>query len=433
MMIRLITFCLTLFVSHSGIAQLYFPPLNNNSWETVSPDSLGWCTSRQDSLFKLLETNNTKGFIILKDGKIAVEKYFGTFSQDSLWYWASAGKTVTAFLIGVAQQNNLLNITDSTSKYLGTGWTSCPPEKERLITIRNQLTMTTGLDYNVPDDNCTTPACLKYRADAGTQWYYHNATYLLLQDVIESASGRTLQQFTNQQLNVKTGINGGWFNGTFYSKPRGMARFGLLMLNKGIWNTDTLLFDTAYYRQMITPSQSLNESYGYLWWLNGFNSYKLPGTTFTFPGMLCKPAPKDLFSGLGKNDQKLYIWPSERIVIIRMGESASDGSLVPVVFDTLLWRELRQFICSPQTGINNEIASSIDVTKVYPNPFQSQLNIEAIADGNYVITDVQGRIIKTGEVKTGTSVIEFEKEKPGVYYFTVKNNSGISVKKIIKW
>ena len=205
------------------------------------------------------------------------------------------------------------------------------------------------------------------------------------------------------------------------------------MLNKGIWNTDTLLFDTAYYRQMITPSQSLNESYGYLWWLNGYNSYKLPGTTFTFPGMLCKPAPKDLFSGLGKNDQKLYIWPSERIVIIRMGESASDGSLVPVVFDTLLWRELRQFICSPQTGINNEIASSIDATKIYPNPFQSQLNIEAIADGNYVITDVQGRSIIAGEVKKGTSVIEFEKEKPGVYYFTFKNNSGISVKKIIKW
>ncbi|MCC6684700.1 MAG: serine hydrolase, partial [Bacteroidia bacterium] len=197
-----LTLIALVILSGKSDAQLYFPPLVGNTWDTVSPQQLGWCTNRIDSLYDLLQRNNTKAFIILKDGKIAIEKYFDNFTPDSVWYWASAGKTITSFLVGVAQQEGKLSIYDSTSKYLGSGWTTCPPAKEGLITIRHQLTMTTGLDYTVLDDNCKLPACLKYKADAGNQWYYHNDAYLLLQDVIESASGSTYQQYTNSRLSL---------------------------------------------------------------------------------------------------------------------------------------------------------------------------------------------------------------------------------------
>ena len=60
--------------------------------------------------------------------------------------------------------------------------------------------MTTGLDYTVPDLDCTEPACLHYKADAGTQWYYHNAPYLLLETVVENASGKTYNQFTDEKF-----------------------------------------------------------------------------------------------------------------------------------------------------------------------------------------------------------------------------------------
>ena len=53
-------------------------------------------------------------------------------------------------------------------------------------------------------------------------------------------------------------MSGAWFQQVYYSKARDMARFGLLNLNKGIWNTDTLLKDTAYFRAMTNTSQNLN-------------------------------------------------------------------------------------------------------------------------------------------------------------------------------
>ncbi|MBK6945843.1 MAG: hypothetical protein IPH21_14410 [Flavobacteriales bacterium] len=54
-----------------------------------------------------------------------------------------------------------------------------------------------------------------------------------------------------------------------------MARFGLLMLNQGTWNTTPIMTDMNYFTDMTTPSQTINNSYGYLWWLNGQTSYHL--------------------------------------------------------------------------------------------------------------------------------------------------------------
>ena len=225
-------------LAHRANAQaLYFPPVVGNTWDTLSAGSLGWCTDKVDTLYDYLASNNSKAFILLKDGKIVFEKYFGTFTVDSAWYWASAGKSLTSFIVGIAQQENLLSINDTTSNYLGNGWTIAPLQKERAITIKNQLTMTTGLDDGVADNHCTIDTCLQYLADADTRWAYHNAPYTLLDSVLESATGTSLNNYFQQKIKTPTGINGIYipsgFNNVFYSKPRAMARFGLFILNKG--------------------------------------------------------------------------------------------------------------------------------------------------------------------------------------------------------
>ena len=146
-------FLFLLIALQSKSQSLYFPPVTGNTWDTISPATLGWCQPRIDSLYNFLESRNSKAFIVLKNGKIVLEKYFGTFTQDSLWYWASAGKTITAVAIGIAQQEGLLNINNLSSQYLGVGFSSAPLEKENLITVRNQLTMTSGFDDGVPDND----------------------------------------------------------------------------------------------------------------------------------------------------------------------------------------------------------------------------------------------------------------------------------------
>ena len=320
---------------------LYFPPINGTDWETQSISNLGWNPSAAQSLLDFLEAKHTKGFIILVNGKIVMENYFNGHTSTSPWYWASAGKTLTSTVTGIAQQENLLNINNKVSDYLGTGWTSEPIDKENIITCKNLLSMTSGLDDATDDVN---PTSLKYVADAGTRWAYHNV-YVKLQDVVAQASGQTWNDYFNIKLRDKIGMTGSWIqsgnNSLYWSTTRSMARFGLLMLNKGKWEND-IIVNEIYINEATTTSQNINQSYGYLWWLNGKSSYHLPQTQFEFRGSLIPNAPKDMFMALGKNDQKIYAIPSKKMVVIRMGDVANpeNPSFALSGFDGELWTKI---------------------------------------------------------------------------------------------
>ena len=411
-------------------AQLYFPPANGSIWDTISPSTLGWCQDKIDSLVDYLGNKNSKAFILLKDGKIVVEHYYGTFTQDSLWYWASAGKSLTSFVVGIAKQEGLLNLSDSTSKYLGSGWTICPPVKEGQITILNQLTMTSGLDDGY-DNYCTDDTCLRYLADAGTRWAYHTAPYTLLDGVIQNATGVTLNSYLQTKIKSITGMTGNFFpsgyNNVFFSKARSMARYGLLMLNRGNWAGTQIMTDTSYFNSMIRPSQQLNQSYGYLWWLNGQPSFMLPGLQFVFPGPLSPNAPTDMYAALGKNGQVINIVPSQNLVWIRMGD-APGGSEVPTNFNDSIWQKLNDVFCSTTSIDDSEISKS---TFVFPNPVSNLLHINnrnskklAIT---YEIVDVMGNKIKrwiSSEEKQEVGISEIPS---GLYFLRI----GLRSEKII--
>lgn len=436
---KTILFLFSVFNLLSAKAQTYyFPPTTGTQWDTVSPNSLGWCVDRLDTLYSFLEAKHSKAFIILKGGKIASEKYFGSFTQDSLWYWASVGKSLTSFLIGVAQQDGKLDINDSASYYLGSGWTSCAPEQEGKITLKNLLSMTSGLDDapTVPQEpnpsDCTRPECLQYKADASTRWAYHNAAYYMLHAVIDSATGFNTNVYTYQKLRNSSGINGVWYDNLFISRARDLARFGSLVINKGKWGNTTVLSDSNYFNAMTNSSQNINPSYGYLWWLNGKSSYKTPGFQLSFNGPLIPTAPMDMFAGLGKNDQKLYIIPSMDMVIVRMGESAGVPLFALSSFDSDLWSLLSDVFCTQNPNVSvKENNTAPSMLHLYPNPVTNVLTIEAKEPSFMQITDIGGRVVVQNHVEDN-AVLNVEQFAQGVYFVTLSNAKGIYKAKFVK-
>ena len=381
-----------LFAFELNSAELYFPPIIGSTWETTTPESLGWDVTKIQSFYDFIEQQNSKAIIVLKDGRIVLEKYFGTFTKDSSWYWASAGKTLTAFLVGKAQEEGFLKINDLSSKYLGNGWTKCTKEQEDKITIRHQLTMTTGLYDGVPDNHCTIDSCLIYKADAGTRWAYHNAPYTLLEKVLISATGSPINTYTYQKLGSKTGITGLWFtldyDNVYFSKPRIMARYGLLFQNDCVWDKDTILRDRKYFDEMVNTSQSINNSYGYLWWLNGKVSFMVPTLQTVFPGSYAPDAPKDMFAGLGKNGQIVCVSKSKGLVVVRMGDKPDDGGEMPLKLCNQIWQKLND-IMNSANSVEETLLGSITI---YPNPANTTLFIQGHTNNisNYDIVNIFG-------------------------------------------
>lgn len=320
---------------------MYFPPLTGNSWETKSASELNWNADAVQPLLDYLNSKHTKSFMILVNGRIVMENYFNGHTADSPWYWASAGKTLTAAMTGIAAQEGFLSVDDPVNAYLGNGWTSATPTQENQIQIKHLLTMTSGLQ-DAGNDDCVSPGCLTYVAAPGTRWAYDNV-YVKLQNVVATATNSTWDNYFNTRLKNKIGMTGAWIQtgdlSVYWSTTRSMARFGLLMLSNGNWNNQAIINEN-YCHIATFPTQSINKSYGYLWWINGESSYHLPQSQFEFRGSIIPAGPTDMYMALGKNDQKIYVVPSKKMVVIRMGDAADAESPALSDFDEMLWLKI---------------------------------------------------------------------------------------------
>lgn len=119
---------------------------------------------------------------------------------------------------------------------------------------------------------------------------------------------------------------------------RDMARVGLLVMHGGKWQ-DKVIVPSAYMEDATAPSQTLNPSYGFLFWLNGQSSALLPPAQ-PHAGSLMPSAPLDLVAALGANDQKIHASPAAKIVVTRQGAAAGGAALAATGWDEELWQKL---------------------------------------------------------------------------------------------
>jgi hypothetical protein len=201
-----------------------------------------------------------------------------------------------------------------------------------------------------------------------------------------------------------------------------MAKYGLLLLSKGQWNGDTVFSDTNYFNAQVNSSQNLNLAYGYLTWLNGKQSYMVPGSQFVIPGTAMPNAPQDVYAALGKNSQIINVSPSKNMVLIRMGDG--DGvSLISTQYNDSIWRRINELECGAKV---NEL--TISDFQLFPNPSSGIIHFTIpINMSNLHVTDSQGRNVDF-QWKDNQSI---EIQKPGVYLLIYSEKDQRRVERII--
>ena len=312
----------------------YYPPLTGNTWDTISPSTLGWDAGKLNELLDYVGENNSSSFIILHKGKIVVEKYWIGNARTSAKIF-SATKSMAAFLVGLAQEQGKLDIRKEVVYYIGEGWSRATPTQEARITVKDLISMTSGLNEN-----------LTYDTLPGTRWTYNTLAYHKLYEVLAAAYNQPNDTYTSEQLWTKIGMQDSFWDTepgggpTMSCSARDMARFGLMVLSDGKWNGVPLMTNSSYFQAMLNTAQTLNPSYGYLWWLNGKSSYVLP-TSVPVAGPLMPNAPSDLVAALGYGDKKIYVVKSRDLVVIRHGSpSNAPVSYALSSFDNEIWKRL---------------------------------------------------------------------------------------------
>jgi len=339
----------------SGQSLYYFPP-ESGPWESVDPASVGWDAEKLSEALDVAGDRHSSGVVILHNGRILAERHW-TLSDPSQAYKyyrqgvagvdshghaiedvTSVQKSVTAVLVGIAQERGLLHLDDPVSKHLGAGWSQAAPQQEEAITLRHLLSMTSGLAKD-----------MSFEADAGSMWRYNTFAYHSVMRVIEAVTGQDRNAITLEWLTSKLGMKASFWTPRpgadptiawgFSTTARELARFGLMIQAGGRWGDQVIIEDSEYLQEMRNSSQPLHPAYGYLWWLNGQEFLLGVDDEVTRQeGSLFPSAPDDLVAAEGVLARRLYIVPSLGLVITRLGDNGRIGD--GVSFDEAFWQSL---------------------------------------------------------------------------------------------
>jgi CubicO group peptidase (beta-lactamase class C family) len=293
-----------------------------------------WDLDALKSAAEFARVNKSEAFTVMINGAVVLDERWA--GDDPRRDVASVQKSVISTLVGQAIDRSLFTVNTPVSKVLGNKWSKATKKQEGAITIGHLLSMTSGLNDS-----------LRFDKKPGTKWAYNSIAFGVLHDVLARAAKMSLNDLSQAWLFAPLGMTAQWIDRRGIAKvaphglvtsARDLATYGQLMLQRGQWN-GTQLVNANYLAAATATSQPLNASYGYLWWLNGKASFIEPSGTKTV-GQLFPSAPADLFAALGYEDQKIYVVPSENMVVTRIGTAAKGKSEAMSGFDDELWAQI---------------------------------------------------------------------------------------------
>jgi len=243
---------------------------------------------------------NVAGLLVIKDGKIAYERYGLGNTEDSLWISFSVAKSVTSMLIGAAIQDGYIkSVDEKVTDYLPRLKNSAYDQSS----IRNVLQMSSGVEWNEDyadpksDVNTATWDTLslyeflrnKPRESApGEAFNYNTAETNLAGTILRSAIGNNLATYLSEKIWkpfgmesdanwMLTEVGGGEFGGCCINATlRDYGRLGLFAMGKGRLADGTQVLPEGWMAESTAPSKG-SPGYGYFWWLYDDETYRASG------------------------------------------------------------------------------------------------------------------------------------------------------------
>jgi len=288
------------------------------------------------SLDEYYQRSSVLGFLVLKDNQIVLEKYFHGTDADSRFLSNSVAKSILSVLIGVAiGEGKIGSVEEPVEKYLpylsSSGYHG--------VKIKDALQMATGIkfdeDYLKPDADVhrlgadlvrgdesfqALTASLKSKRKPGTAFEYQSINTEVLGLVLETATGKPLNEYAEEKLWKKLGAQSDAFFyrskkqpntcafGCFNSTLRDYARFGLMAMNGGkvgdarvvsdSWIHESTTPDAPFLKPRPNKKNDVTEiGYQYQWWIPYGND--------------------GAFAAMGIYGQMIYVNPGKHVVIVQ--------------------------------------------------------------------------------------------------------------------
>lgn len=235
-----------------------------------------------DSLMGLPKTD-IHSVMVLRHGKVIAEIYPEPFAPEYQHTVYSCSKTFVGAAVGLAISENRLRLTDRVASFFPDQLPDTISANLADMTVRNLLNMTSGVtpDWNMR--NGRTDWIRGYLGKTikvpGKHFDYDSMSSYILSAIVQKVTGMKVLDYLRLKLFKPMhitdiswevspeGINtGGW---GVYLQSESLAKFGQLLLNRGVWEGKQLLPAEWVDRMMTKQSDtgSFGYGYGYQMWL----------------------------------------------------------------------------------------------------------------------------------------------------------------------
>jgi CubicO group peptidase (beta-lactamase class C family) len=347
-------------IAQASAAQTVFPA---DDWQVAKPETQSVSSEALAKVGAWLESHGSKSGMVVRHGRIVGEWYFEDTTRDSKHLMYSTTKSFASTATGLAIGAGKLTLDSKVGEF----FPQAAPASKRDITVRQLLSMTSGAH----NDNAQLPRSDLFRFvldelpmdfAPGEKWEYNNTGLSILGPVVRKATGKTIAQILDEQVFRKIGIRpDDWtweerdgmpipYSG-LHITARSLARFGLLVLNKGQWRGDKVVSST-WIGESTRSSQDMQKNYGFLWWNNSKDAW---------PGV-----PIDAFAAMGKYDNDMLIVPSLDLIVIR--QVGDDGASKRQLKIGELFALATAAVTDPSPWLKvSETASDVEVEKAFPH------------------------------------------------------------------
>ena len=255
-----------------------------------------------------MKAYRVSGLLVLKDGKIVLEKYALGRKPTDRWTSFSVAKSVTSTLVGAAiQDGKIKSLNDPVTRYVpdlkGSAYEG--------VTVRQMLMMSSGVkwneDYVDPNSDVakaggtvTEPGVnpmvsylrkLPRANPPGTKFNYNTGETDLVGVLVSKATGESLAQYASEKIWKPYGMeqDAVWMTdpgdqergGCCISMTlRDYARVGLFIENGGVANGKPIVPKTwvaEATKREIDNGTPAPGGYGYFWWIRPSGAYEAVG------------------------------------------------------------------------------------------------------------------------------------------------------------
>ena len=277
--------------------------------------------SRQQAL-------GTRGIVILRDGQLIGERYAEGFTPTTPQLGWSMGKSVANLLVGRLVLQKRIDVDDSA---LRPEWT----DERRSITVDQLMRMTSGLTWDetyalgtpitrmlyAEGDMAGYAAAQPLAHQPGTYQQYSSGSTNVLCGILTDLADVPDADLPRQQVLAPLGLSSATWEvdaaGTpvcssyLWATPREWATIGQFALQDGVWAGERLLPQGWMTQSTTATKVNRSEERGYAagWWVNK----KADGT------LVNRTLPEDAYWAQGHDGQRLYVVPSQRLVVVRLG------------------------------------------------------------------------------------------------------------------